>query len=118
MYSGSLWQICYVLWAIAANLVMCCVPIAQDLVKTYEPYTVKKVSRNSDVDNGGTNQTTWGSENSYSHVLWFCATVVNIGIWRIPAWGFFAVYTRVRSVAQYQEMQPLFSVSPERNVLV
>ena len=47
-------------------------------------YTVKKASRNSDVDNGGANQTTWGSENSYSHVVWFCATVVNIGIWRIP----------------------------------
>jgi hypothetical protein len=47
-------------------------------------YTVKKAARNSDVDNGGANQTTWGPENSYSHVLWFCATVVNIGIWRIP----------------------------------
>ncbi len=50
------------------------------------PLHCKKASRNSDVDNGGANQTTWGSENSYSHVVWFCATVVNIGIWRIPTW--------------------------------
>jgi hypothetical protein len=40
----------------------------------------KKASGNSDVDNGGANQTTWGSENSYSHVVWFCATVVSIGV--------------------------------------
>jgi hypothetical protein len=40
-------------------------------------YTVKKASRNSDVDNGGANQTTWGLENSYYHVVWFCATVVS-----------------------------------------
>ncbi len=52
--------------------------------------TVKKVVRISDVDNGGTNQTTWGSENSYSHVLWFCVTNVNIqfcAFWH----GFFKV---------------------------
>ncbi len=54
-------------------------------------YTVKKASGNSDVDNGGANQTTWGSENFYSHVVWFCATVVNIGIWRIPTWLFYSV---------------------------
>jgi hypothetical protein len=35
-------------------------------------YTVKNASRNSDVDNSGANQTTWGSKNSYSHVVWFC----------------------------------------------
>jgi hypothetical protein len=34
------------------------------------------------------NQTTWTSENSYSHFLWFCTTVVNIGISRIPTWLF------------------------------
>jgi hypothetical protein len=51
-------------------------------------HTVKKASRNSNVDNGGANQTTCGSENFYSHVVWFCATVVNIGIWRIPTWLF------------------------------
>jgi hypothetical protein len=55
------------------------------------PYTVKKASRNSDVDNGGANQTTWRSENSYSHVVWFCATVVSIGVWRIPTWLFYSV---------------------------
>jgi hypothetical protein len=54
-------------------------------------YTVKKAAWNSDVENGGANQTTWGSENSYSHVFWFCATVVNIGIWRIPTWLFYSV---------------------------
>ncbi len=54
-------------------------------------YTVKQASRNSDVDNGGANQTTWGSENSYSHVVWFCATVVSIGVWRIPTWLFYSV---------------------------
>jgi hypothetical protein len=43
-------------------------------------FYIMEASRNSDVDNGGANQTTWGSENSYSHVVWFCATVVNIGI--------------------------------------
>jgi hypothetical protein len=60
-----------------------------------ECYTVKKkASRNSDVDNGGANQTTWGSENFYSHVVWFCATVVNIGIWRIPTWLFYSVWKR------------------------
>ncbi len=41
-----------------------------------------------DVDKGGANQTTWGSENSYSHVLWYCTTIVNIGICRIPTWPF------------------------------
>jgi hypothetical protein len=51
-------------------------------------HTVKKASQNSDVENGGANQTTWGSENSYSNVVWFCATVVNIGIWCIPTWLF------------------------------
>jgi hypothetical protein len=51
-------------------------------------YTVKKASRNSDVDNGGANQTMWVLENSYSHVVWFCATVVSIGVWRIPTWLF------------------------------
>jgi hypothetical protein len=51
-------------------------------------YTVKKALRYFDVDNGGANQTTWGSENFYSHVVWFCATVVSIGIWRIPTWLF------------------------------
>jgi hypothetical protein len=50
--------------------------------------TVKKAARNSDVDIGGVNQTTRLSEISYSHVLWFCATIVNIGIWRILTWLF------------------------------
>ncbi len=40
------------------------------------------------MDNGGANQTTWGSENSCSHVFWHCASVVNIGIWRIPIYLF------------------------------
>ncbi len=53
--------------------------------------TVKNAAQNSDVDNGGANQATWGLENSYSHVLWFCATVVNNGIWRIPTWLFYSV---------------------------
>jgi hypothetical protein len=56
-----------------------------------QDYTVKTGSRNSDVDNGGANQTTWGSENSCFHVVWFCATLVNIGIWRIPTWLFYSV---------------------------
>jgi hypothetical protein len=51
-------------------------------------HTVNKALRNSDVDNGGANQTTGGLEISYSHVLWFRATVVNIDIWRIPTWLF------------------------------
>jgi hypothetical protein len=51
----------------------------------------KKAARNSDVDNGGANQTTRGPDNSYSHVLWFCTTVVNIGIWRILTWLFYSV---------------------------
>jgi hypothetical protein len=54
-------------------------------------YTVKKAARNSDVDIGGANQTTRVSEISYSHVLWFCATVVNIGIWPILTWLFYSV---------------------------
>ncbi len=62
--------------------------ISKDHVVCIKQHTVKKVSRNSDEDNSGANQTTWGSENSYSHVVWFCATVVNIGIWRIPTWLF------------------------------
>jgi hypothetical protein len=55
-------------------------------------YTLyKNAARNSDVDNGGTNQTTLGSENSYFHALRFCATVVNIAIWHIPTWLFYSV---------------------------
>jgi hypothetical protein len=50
------------------------------------------------VDNGGANQTVWVSENSYSHVLWFCATVVNSGIWRIPTWLFLqCIFDTVKS---------------------
>ncbi len=49
---------------------------------------LKKLRENSDVDIGGGNQTTRVSEISYSHILWFCATVVNIGIWRILTWLF------------------------------
>jgi hypothetical protein len=60
-------------------------------------YTVKKAWRNSDVDNSGANQTMWGSENFYSHVVWFCATVVSIGIWRIPTWLFYSVSSLVIS---------------------
>jgi hypothetical protein len=63
--------------------------------KSYRKHTTsgyihckKKASRNSDVDNGGANQTMWVSENSYSHVVWFCATVVSIEVWRIPTWLF------------------------------
>jgi hypothetical protein len=63
-------------------------PAALQYIPGALAYTVKKASRNSDVDNGGANQTTWGSENSYSHVVWFCATVVNIGNWRSPTWLF------------------------------
>ncbi len=43
------------------------------------------------MDNGGTNQTTWGSKNSYSLVFCFSATVFNIGIWRIPTCLFYSV---------------------------
>jgi hypothetical protein len=50
---------------------------------------LKKAARNSDVDKCGAHQTTWGSKNSFSYVLWFCATVVHIGIRHIPAWLFF-----------------------------
>ncbi len=59
--------------------------------KEYNTIHCKKETRNSDVCNGGANQTTWGSDNSYFHgvhVVWFCATVVNIGIWRFPTWLF------------------------------
>jgi hypothetical protein len=77
-----------------------CLELPFDLSLNLATYTnrskcvhCKKAARNSDVDNGGANQTTWRSENSYFHVLWFCATVVNIGIWRIPTWLFFTVWT-------------------------
>jgi hypothetical protein len=59
-------------------------------------YTVKKAPRNFDVDNVGANQTTQGSENSCFHVVWFCATVVNIGVWRIPRWLFYSVGTDLK----------------------
>jgi hypothetical protein len=50
------------------------------LSEVTEELHCKKDLRNSDVDNGGANQTRWWSENSYSQVVWFCATFVNIGI--------------------------------------
>ncbi len=79
------------IWTIPSIKQLLCVLVYRSLmysVLSDEEHTVKKASRNSDVSNGGANQTMWGSENSYSHVVWFWATVVNIGIWRIPTWLF------------------------------
>jgi hypothetical protein len=65
--------------------------IASGITLPDQVHRKKKASRNSDVDNDGANQTRWTSESSYSHVLWFCTTVVSIGIWRIPTWLFYSV---------------------------
>ncbi len=65
--------------------------------KMYSRIHCKKAARNSDLDIGGANQTKWGSENSHFYVLWFCATVANIGIWRIPTWLFYSVFLSSRT---------------------
>jgi hypothetical protein len=92
-----------------------------------ELYTIKKASQNSVVDNGGANQTTWGSENSYSHVVWFCATVIDIEIWHIPTWLFYSVSggafcmdivnTCRKFSAKVRELLPFFANPLWRNIL-
>ncbi len=78
------------------------------------PYTVKKALQNSDVDNGGANQPTQGSENSCSHVVWFCATVVSIGVWRVPIWLFLQCTNHGPFPSVSSDDDKLRNVSPHR----
>ncbi len=70
-----------------------------------------KAARNSDVDNGGVHQTTKGSENLYFHVFWFCATIVNVGIWRIPT-CFFLQCRHYRLLSSWYSNQHLMGPRP------